>query len=98
MSYYKPNDASLYAEVVGDEVSGKPEGDSKRVARSLTVKAKIEIAALIKAAISFVFEKVSTTTGTYAHSATTGTSAHSATTSYSAHSATTGTSSPHLWL
>lgn len=78
LSYYRPNDGSIYSEVVGDDVSKKTEGDSKRVAKSLTVKAKIEIPALIKAAISFVFEKVSATTGYSAHSATTGYSAHSA--------------------
>jgi hypothetical protein len=90
LSYYKPNDGSIYAEVSGDNVSDKTDGDSKRVAKSLTVKAKIEIPALVKAAISFVFEKVSATTGNSAHSATTGYSAHSATTGDCAHSATTG--------
>jgi hypothetical protein len=90
LSYYKPNDGSIYAEVSGDNVSDKTDGDSKRVAKSLTVKAKIEIPALVKAAISFVFEKVSATTGNSAHSATTGNSAHSATTGNCAHSASTG--------
>ena len=98
-TYYKPNDKSRYAQVEAEGVLYEKNGDSKRVGTSLTVKEEIKIPALIKAAIRFVFEKVtpstgdsapSTTTGDSAHSATTGNYAHSATTGYSAHSATTG--------
>jgi len=88
-TYYKAN-GSRFAEVDAEGVSDNTEKDSKRVAKSLTIKAEIKIPALIKAAVSFVFEKVKATTGSFAHSATTGYSAHSATTGYSALSATTG--------
>ena len=97
-SYYAPFDDNRYAEIEADEVSCETQEDSKRVSRSLTVKAEIKILALIEAAVEFVFNKVkssptvSATTGNYAHSATTGNSAHSATTGNSAHSATTGNS------
>ena len=47
LTYYQPDDKSIYAEIDGDGVLEKDkEGDSKRVAKSLTVKAKIEIPAL----------------------------------------------------
>ena len=97
-SYYAPFDDNRYAEIEADEVSCETQEDSKRVSRSLTVKAEIKILALIEAAVEFVFNKVkssptvSATTGPSAHSATTGNSAHSATTGPSAHSATTGNS------
>ena len=97
-SYYAPFADTRYAEIEADEVSCKTQEDSKRVSRSLTVKAEIKIPALIEAAVEFVFSKVkssptvSATTGYSAHSATTGDYAHSATTGYSAHSATTGNS------
>ena len=78
LSYSNPGDASRYAEIEADEVSDKTEKDSKRVAKSLTIKAEIKAPALIKAAVEFVFEKCSPTTGNSAHSATTGDYAHSA--------------------
>ena len=95
-SYYRPNDGSRYAEIEADEVLGKTADDTKRVARSLTVKAELKIPALVKAAVEFVFAQVkssptvSATTGTSAHSATTGSYAHSVTTGKSAHSAVAG--------
>jgi len=89
-TYYKPQDGSRYAVVEADGVADKTSENSKRVAQSLTVKAEVKIPALLKAAVEFVFSKVKTTTGDYAHSATTGNSAHSATTGAYAHSATTG--------
>src|SRR6266567_517646 len=89
-TYYKPQDGSRYAVVEADGVADKTSENSKRVAQSLTVKAEVKIPALLKAAVEFVFSKVKTTTGDYAHSATTGVYAHSATTGAYAHSATTG--------
>jgi len=89
-NYYKPNDGSRYTEVEADGVTDQEKEDSKRACTSLTIGAEIKITALIKAAIRFVFDRVTSTTGDSAHSATTGNSAHSATTGYSAHSATTG--------
>jgi hypothetical protein len=89
-SSYAPNAGSRYAEIEADGVTEQREKDSKRVGSSLTVEAEIKIPALLKAAIKFVFDKISPTTGYSAHSATTGDSAHSATTGNYAHSATTG--------
>ena len=95
LSYYKPTE-SRFAEVEAEGVSSQTKMDSKRVARSLTVKAELKIPALLIAAVEFVFSNVksspssTSTTGDSAHSATTGYSAHSATTGDYAHSATTG--------
>ena len=88
-TFYKPG-SSRYAEVEADGVSDSTEKDSKRVAKSLHVKAELKIPALVKAAVEFVFQKVKPSEGDSAHSATTGDSAHSATTGNYAHSATTG--------
>src|ERR1035437_9432390 len=95
-NYYAPLSDSRYAEVDADGVSAETRDDTKRVAKSLTVKAEVKIPALIKAAVEFVFSKVkssptvSVTAGDYAHSATAGNYAHSATAGYSAHSVTAG--------
>ena len=95
-SYYAPQGENRYAEVDADGVSDQIGDDTKRVARSVIVRAEINIPALLKAAVEFVFNKVkssptaSATTGNYADSATTGDSAHSATTGSYARSATTG--------
>ena len=91
LSYYKPTE-SRFAKVEAEGVSSQTEMDSKRVARSLTVKAELKIPALLKAAVEFVFSNVksspssTSTTGYSAHSATTGNYAHSATTGKSAQS------------
>jgi len=77
LSYYKPTE-SRFAEVEAEGVSSQTKMDSKRVARSLTVKAELKIPALLKAAVEFVFSNVksspssTSTTGDSAHSATTG--------------------------
>ena len=76
-NYYKPNDGSRYTEVEADGVTDQEKEDSKRACTSLTIGAEIKITALIKAAIRFVFDRVTSTTGNSAHSATTGYSAES---------------------
>ena len=76
-NYYKPNDGSRYTEVEADGVTDQEKEDSKRACTSLTIGAEIKITALIKAAIRFVFDRVTSTTGYYAHSATTGYAAES---------------------
>ena len=76
-NYYKPNDGSRYTEVEADGVTDQEKEDSKRACTSLTIGAEIKITALIKAAIRFVFDRVTSTTGESAHSATTGYSAES---------------------
>ena len=90
MSYYKPNDGSRYCEVSGAGVSGQIKDDTKRACTSITIGAEIKIPAIVKAAVKFVLDRATSTTGNYAHSATTGDYAHSATTGNYAHSATTG--------
>ena len=92
MSYYKPNDGSRYCEVSGAGVSGQIKDDTKRACTSITIGAEIKIPAIVKAAVKFVLDRATSTTGNSAHSATTGNCAHSATTGNSAHSATTGDS------
>ena len=76
-NYYKLNDGSRYTEVEADGVTDQEKEDSKRACTSLTIGAEIKITALIKAAIRFVFDRVTSTTGNSAHSATTGYSAES---------------------
>ena len=76
-NYYKPNDGSRYTEVEANGVTDQEKEDSKRACTSLTIGAEIKITALIKAAIRFVFDRVTSTTGYYAHSATTGYAAES---------------------
>ena len=89
-NYYKLNDGSRYTEVEANGVTDQEKEDSKRACTSLTIGAEIKITALIKAAIRFVFDRVTSTTGNYAHSATTGNSAHSATTGHFAESSVSG--------
>ena len=89
-NYYKLNDGSRYTEVEADGVTDQEKEDSKRACTSLTIGAEIKITALIKAAIRFVFDRVTSTTGNSAHSATTGNYAHSATTGDSAESSVSG--------
>jgi hypothetical protein len=94
-SYYTPL-AGRFAEVEADGVSDEKSNDTKKVARSLTLKAEVKMPLFLKAAVEFVFGEVkssrdvSATTGRYAHSATIGKCAHSATTGSCAHSATLG--------
>ena len=90
LSYYGPIDGNRYCEVDAEGVSSQTEDDTKRACTSITIGAEIKIPAIVKAAVKFVFNRITATTGDSAHSATTGNSAHSATTGYSAHSATTG--------
>jgi len=90
LSYYGPIDGNRYCEVDAEGVSSQTEDDTKRACTSITIGAEIKIPAIVKAAVKFVFNRITATTGDSAHSATTGNSAHSATTGYSAHSATAG--------
>jgi hypothetical protein len=52
--YYAPGDNSRYAEVAAKYVSKETEDDSKRVAKSITVKAEVGIVGLVKAQIEYV--------------------------------------------
>ena len=53
-NYYAPGNGSRYCEVEMDGVSGERGGDSKRVAKKLTVGAEIGIPGLVKAHIEYV--------------------------------------------
>ena len=71
-NYYKPNDGSRYTEVEANGVTDQEKEDSKRACTSLTIGAEIKITALIKAAIRFVFDRVTSTTGNSAESSVSG--------------------------
>ena len=90
LSYYGPIDGNRYCEVDAEGVSSQTEDDTKRACTSITIGAEIKIPAIVKAAVKFVFNRISATTGDYAHSATTGYSAHSATTGNYAESSVSG--------
>ena len=98
LSYYPPINGNQYRRVVLDDVAPPGSGDSKRVARKVSLGASINLMGLIKAHVEAIWdavkpskqEGVSATTGYSAHSATTGDYAHSATTGRYANSATTG--------
>ena len=53
-AYYAPGDGSRYCEVEMDGVSDERGGDSKRVAKKLTVGAEIGIPGLVKAHVEYV--------------------------------------------
>jgi hypothetical protein len=55
--YYGPVD-SRFAEVEADSVSEKTDGDSKRVASKLSIKAEIGLTGLISAGVKFILERV----------------------------------------
>lgn len=56
--YYSPGNMSRYCEVDLDEVSGKKDvEDSKRCGKKIAVKAEIDIAGLVKAAVDYTMEK-----------------------------------------
>ena len=56
--YYSPGNMSRYCEVDLDEVSGKKSNeDSKRCGKKIAVKAEIDIAGLVKAAVNYTREK-----------------------------------------
>ena len=57
--YYAPGNMSRYCEVDLDEVSGeKSDEDSKRCGKKIAVKAEIDIAGLVKAAVDIVMENI----------------------------------------
>jgi len=74
--YYYPNN-SRYFELEAEEISEERKGNSKRVAKKITLKAEIGFSRLIKAGIEFIFSKVkwsdeNNTTGDYSGASATG--------------------------
>ena len=82
------------------EAFGKVQDDeNKSVTDGIRITAKLDLPALVKASVDFIwnkaskksiFKNTSATSGEYAHSATSGYGAHSATSGHGAHSATSG--------
>ena len=82
------------------EAFGKVQDDeNKSVTDGIRITAKLDLPALVKASVDFIwnkaskksiFKNTSATSGEYAHSATSGYGAHSATSGNDAHSATSG--------
>ena len=80
------------------EAFGKVQDDeNKSVTDGIRITAKLDLPALVKASVDFIwnkaskksiFKNTSATSGEYAHSATSGNRANSATSGYGAHSAT----------
>ena len=57
LTYYSPN-SSVYHEVEMEEVSDEIDNDTKRVAKRITIGAKLSLSQLIKGSIDFRFSKV----------------------------------------
>jgi hypothetical protein len=92
LSYYSPAN-SVFHEVELEDVNNERREDSKVCAKRITIGARLSFAGIVKWAVSFVFDKVKSTTGYWAHAATTGDWAHAATTGDWAHAATSGQNS-----
>jgi hypothetical protein len=97
LSFYSPSDGNRFTEV---EALGEVKNDEiKSVTDHIKIGAELDLSAMVKAAVSFIYEKASVkkifkkcnaTSGSYAHSATSGERAHSATSGNDANSATSG--------
>ena len=92
--YYEPAN-SRYAEIEADGVAEAKDGDSKRVASKLTIKAEIGISGIISAGVKFILERVNfkdaSATNTDDSSAATNTGYSSAATNTGDRSAATNT-------
>ena len=90
---YYPLGTSEYARVTLDGVTDQKEFDSKRVAKRITIEAKLSLLDLITAQVKWTTEhaeKEAITTGYRANAATTGEGANAATTGEGANAVTTG--------
>lgn len=89
LSYYSLRDGSRYARV---EQSGRLDHNNDKTARQIiTIKAEMDIAGLVKAAVEWTKEAaLSPTAGEYSHSATAGEYSNSATAGYNSHSEAKG--------
>jgi hypothetical protein len=57
LSYYSPSD-SRFAEIEAQDVAKECDSDTKRVAKSLHIKAELSLSALISAGVKFILDKV----------------------------------------
>jgi len=91
-NYYNPA-FGRYAEIEAEDVSEKTSGDdTKRVAKKITVKAELSIAALVKASVDFIMSKIDSSIKVNDHqSAATNTGYQSAATNTRYRSAATNT-------
>ena len=88
LTYYPLKDGSQYHQVTLGGVSDRTADDSKRVGKTITVGAKLNLSGLIQAHVEVVKEKAKNEPGT--HAATSGHSANAATSGHYANAATTG--------
>ena len=94
--YYSPGNMSRYCEVDLDEVSGKKDvEDSKRCGKKIAVKAEIDIAGLVKAAVDYTMEKAipensEHATGDQSAASTTGDRSAASATGWQSAASTTG--------
>ena len=88
LTYYPLKDGSQYHQVTLGGVSDRTADDSKRVGKTITVGAKLNLSGLIQAHVEVVKEKAKNEPGT--HAATSGHSANAATSGHYAHAATSG--------
>ena len=94
LSYYSPSD-SRFAEIEAQDVAKECDSDTKRVAKSLHIKAELSLSALISAGVKFILDKVDFTnakqSNTGDRSAATNTGDSSAATNTGHNSAATNT-------
>ena len=88
LGYYPLKDGNKYAEV--EALGGIVSDGSKSVTNKIRIKSQIDLSALIKASVAFIWEKASKNKIFGKNSATSGYGAHSATSGYDAYSATSG--------
>jgi hypothetical protein len=88
--YYKIGIGTRVHQVDLSAVSKQTAEDSKRVAKTIKVGAKLDIAGIVKAGIDFIFSKTEATSGDGANAATSGKWANAATSGDGANAATSG--------
>ena len=107
-NYYPPQNGNQAALVALGGASDEKEKDSKRVGQSITIKASLDIAALVSASVEWVFNKAKETgagnvasgysstaasSGNYSKAASSGNSSTAASSGYSSTAASSGNAS-----
>ena len=93
LAYYPPT--AMFAEVDIDGVSSEKENDTKRVSKSITIKAALSIAGLISAHVEWVSKQADAkaSSGNYSKAASSGNYSTAASSGYSSKAASSGNSS-----